>query len=246
MKPLWAQPAAARRPDLLLSLLPGLVRGLVFLGLSGLLVACSQTGDFGRLKQPAPSVFDQRPGLTRQGEPVLVKSSQEIHLDNLLQRFVTDIAGSQGVTAISNSARALAGREPTQSDYYDWLRTQPFADSSTRYRKLANEVDLDTMTLPAVFRAICAVQNLDRRREIAARELAAADPATLSLVVGRRLENNETVARFVAVLEFRYDSYSYALEQLLIETPDVLARMVDTKLNILAVQVQTARAGQFC
>ncbi len=51
---------------------------------------------------------------------------------------------------------------------------------------------------------------------------------------------------FVRSVGYRYDSYSYALDHLLVETPHEEAVGVDASLSQLAIYVETAERGDFC
>ncbi len=167
-------------------------------------------------------------------------------MQNLMQRFFSPMQKQSWLSPVRQGARALAGEVPDRSDYFLWLRSRPFASSTGRYRALLNEVQLDVMTLPAVFDAICAVQNTDRRRLLAMQNIADVSPVTRQAISERAGQNRKTITGFVSRVEFRYYSYSYALENLLLETPDEIARQVDDQLGLLAARMQVAIAGRFC
>ena len=59
------------------------------------------------------------------------------------------------------------------------------------------------------------------------------------------IEDKETF-HFADALRYRYDSYDYALDHLLIETPYPVARTVDLDLKRLEVEVAIAERGDFC
>lgn len=208
--------------------------------------ACSSTGDFGRERIAPSSFLDRRPGADVQGNFQIVQTDEEKQMRRSTQRFVSYVDQNSWLSKIRFTAKAIAGSYPDQSDYYEWLRVQPFARSAGRYSKLLSEVQADSATLPAAFLAICAVKQTDQRRAVAAQSLADTEQEILENLVKRREENQQFIAEFIAVVGFRYDSYSYALEHLLVETPHESARLVDDKLNTLALQVQAANARQFC
>jgi hypothetical protein len=62
----------------------------------------------------------------------------------------------------------------------------------------------------------------------------------------RDRENGAFIERFVLALNFRYDSYSYALDHFLVETPHKEAVKVDAALSELAVWVDRANGYDFC
>jgi len=208
--------------------------------------ACSPTGDFGRASRPVQTVFDSLPMPNDPDNFSLIQSDEETRMKNLMQRFVSTIQGQSWLGNILLGARVLAGATPNQTDYYLWLKSQRYNNSSSRYRALLNEIQLDILSLPNVFEAICAVEQTDQRRKVAAQNLEQTSQQTLQAVNQRKQQNDQRVQTFVQRVSFRYGSYSYALENLLIESPDELARQVDGQLNILAPMVQQGQAKQFC
>ncbi len=210
------------------------------------IAGCSATGDFGRVRQAPASVFDRTPHGLDGEEFVLSRSDDEIQMDKSIQRFSSEIDAQSWVRQIRHMARAAGGAPTSEKDYYNWLRLQSFASSKGAYRAIINEVDLDILSLPLAYAAICKVQNLDRARTIAVEEFSQTEPDTKEAVRVRRMENSTKINNFSAVVDFRYESYVYALEHLVVEVPDELARTLDTKISELAVLAQVSAAGQFC
>ena len=130
--------------------------------------------------------------------------------------------------------------------YYAYLRTQEFASSKIRYSRLSRDIEADLDTSPGVFIAICAVLEINRRRNEAARSLPSAGPIERAEVAERQAENAVFIQWFVRALSYRYESYSLALERLLIETPHEGARAVNGRLNVMAIDVERAERGAFC
>ncbi len=172
-------------------------------------------------------------------------TDEERLMKSKIHRFVSFSQNQSWTGLVMQSVRAQSGRPQTRN-YYDWLRKQDYASSPGRYRRMLNDIELDRLTLPSVFEAICAVREIDRRRAIALTGLSQPDPDAASAREQRRLENNQSIGGFVDALVFRYDSYAFALEQLLVETPHEEARAVDGRLSELAASMEFARAGQFC
>lgn len=127
--------------------------------------------------------------------------------------------------------------------YYRWLRQTGFSSSTTRYRAVADHIVADLATVPETFRAICAVLELDRQRQAASAGLGGRHAQD---VRARHLENQSHISWFVRALRYRYEAYSLALDNLLVETPDRGAIAVDGKLGRLAVEVERAERGDFC
>src|SRR5690606_12673641 len=93
--------------------------------------------------------------------------------------------------------------------YYRRLRETRFASSRVRYRAVADHVRADLDTMPATFRSICAVIAVDRRRAIAAGELAGIGAGARDEVALRRAENELFVGWFVRAVDYRYRSYAH-------------------------------------
>jgi hypothetical protein len=107
-------------------------------------------------------------------------------------------------------------------------------------------VRADIGTLPSTFRSICAVLEVDRQRAIAVSEIDYLEPEMVARQQKRRQENGAFIDRFVVALSFRHDSYQYALDHFLVETPHREAVEVDTELSELAIWVERANARDFC
>ncbi|RYE77179.1 MAG: hypothetical protein EOO74_07315 [Myxococcales bacterium] len=66
------------------------------------------------------------------------------------------------------------------------------------------------------------------------------------LVDQRDRDNGAFIGRFILALNFRADSYDYALDHLLVETPGQEAVEVDAVLHDLRPWVRRANAHDFC
>lgn len=143
-------------------------------------------------------------------------------------------------------ARAGGGADKQVGKYYRWLTGQRYASSRVRYNTIAGHVGADIGTLPATFQSICAVVRVDRQRGVAVAEVEGLDPQMQVRVNRRDRENGTFIARFVLALNFRYDSYQYALDHFLAETPHQEALEVDAALTELVVWVERASAHDFC
>lgn len=130
--------------------------------------------------------------------------------------------------------------------YYKWLRETQYNSSRTRYSTVGRHIAADLDTLPTTFLSICAVQEVDRQRRIALAEIGNLGPGVAADVEARRVENTWHVDWFVRALTYRYDSYSYALDHLLVETPHEQSMAVDDSLRRMQFWVDRARRGDFC
>lgn len=219
-----------------------------------LVAACARpVADFGR--QP-DSVLSRQvlPGLERVIQPIkdsdLLLADQE---DEMRRRFVRffesplmrDWENRFEKRLISGRIEEARYDENELARYYTGLRNQNFASSSVRYLAVARDIESDIMTIPNAFKSVCAVLELDRRRKIALAGVGG-DEALAVSVERRVLWNKYRIAQFAVAISFRYDSYTYALERLLVETPDVSARRTDQQLSDMGQYVMHAENGQFC
>ena len=131
--------------------------------------------------------------------------------------------------------------------YYNWLRGTAYQSSRTRYSTVGSHVQADIDTLPTTFAAICKVIEIDRQRAIAydglGHDLA---PRIGEEVAARRYENDAFIDWFVRALNYRYSSYDFALDNLLVETPHEQSLAVDEALRRMSVYVNRANRRDFC
>lgn len=141
----------------------------------------------------------------------------------------------------------VSGKSLLPADrYYRWLHGERFASSHVRYSRIEDDVTVDVELMPSVFASICAVLEQDRQRGVAANGIANLDEGTKTNAAARQFENQTQIGWFVAAVQNRYDSYNYALDHLLVETPHAEAIGVNGALSDLAVYVEAAQRGDFC
>lgn len=230
------------------------------LALAAALTGCvaRPVGDFGRAApswthdtaMPAVGDFiaDNR------GEPVadFNRTDQENEMHNRVWRFlVAAHAKDWQLDAIAElqRTRIIRPRDETFTveRYYNWLRRADYQSSRTRYATVGSHVQSDIDTIPDTFAAICRVIEIDRQRAIAhdglGRDLA---PRIGDEVAARKYENDAFIDWFVRALNYRYSSYSFALDNLLVETPHEQSLAVDEALRRLSVYVDRANRRDFC
>jgi hypothetical protein len=219
---------------------------LVLLSIS----ACARPiGDFGRA-EPTPTIIAQTHEI---GSPTsrFNWTDEEQEMRDRIWRY---LVSPHGYDWLGDSATELARlgyahahfRPSARQGYYRWLSGSSFASSRVRYARLSDDVEADLGTLPAAFASVCAVQQVDHRRAVAANGLPQSDPGIRAAAEARQAENRATIRWFSDTLEARYDAYSYALDNLLIETPHDLAIAADAKLSELQSAVEAADSGEFC
>ena len=218
-------------------------------------VPAHEIGDFGRAK---PGVLNDQiiPELDRwgrraAGQPVssfnVTDQEREMHdrvYRFLIARHVKDWAFDyEQVVMVASLFSTRAGRDDL---YYHWLSREPYASSRVRFNTMADDAGADLLTLPTTFKSICAVIEVDRQRAVAAAELRDLEAEMVTEMRTRRAENELYVARFVRALRYRYDSYGYALDHFLVETPHTEAVRVDERLSAMAIWIDHAERGEFC
>jgi hypothetical protein len=130
--------------------------------------------------------------------------------------------------------------------YYSWLTSERFASSRTRYNRINDDVAADIATMPATFEAICAVEGMDRQRDVAADGLDGIEPKVRQDARNRKAENRMVIGWFTRSVRYRYEAYGYALDHLLVETPHEEAVDVNSGLSDLAGYVEAAERDDFC
>lgn len=212
-------------------------------------------GDFGRVEPGVmndtvlPAIDTIGKVLTGQPHSSLLRTDEEDEMHDRVWRFLVapharDWAFEYGweITPASTTDR----RPKRIGRYYKWLRDAGYASSHVRYNGVGEHIYWDLGTLPGVFRIICVVEDIDRQRVLAAEGLPDIEPKYYRELNARLAENRAYVDRFVLALAYRYESYSYALDHLLVETPHREAVEVDARLSELAGWVDRAEARDFC
>lgn len=139
------------------------------------------------------------------------------------------------------------GNKPLKTRlYYDWLHGERFASSRVRYTRIEEDAIADLGMLPSAFASVCAVIALDRQRGIASNQLTDLEDDVAVNAAKRHGENLMVIDWFARSVSYRYESYSYALDHLLVETPHEEARRANARLADLAIWVEAARRGDFC
>ena len=222
------------------------------------LAACGPrpVGDFGRAR-PSWTHDTAMPAVGKviagQSEPVsdFNQTDQEEEMHDRVWRFLVAPHSKDWFydTAVELQRTRITGATDLQFEvdrYHRWLRGTPYESSRTRYATVGRHIAADLDTVPATFAAICAVIEVDRQRAIALRSLSGLDPDAAANVAARRYENEAHIAWFVRALDYRYQSYDYALDNLLVETPHEQSIAVDDALRRIGAFVARARRGDFC
>src|SRR5690606_4006439 len=119
-------------------------------------------------------------------------------------------------------------------------RETHYQSSRTRYSTVGRHILADLDTLPTTFLSICAVIEVDRQRQVALNELGGFDDKVRKDVFARRTENQWHIDWFVRALNYRYESYAFALDHLLVETPHEQSMAADESLRRIRPWVDRA------
>ncbi len=225
------------------------------------LSACSVSrpvGDFGRAAPSfthdvaMPAIGDAL--ADSRGEPVsgFNQTDQEREMHDRVWRFL--VAAHALDWQFDSLAELQRTRITPPSDdvftierYYLWLKSTPYQSSRTRYSTVGRHITADIDTLPGTFKAICAVIEIDRQRAVAYAGLQAGlAPRMGEEMRARKYENDAFIAWFVRALNYRANSYDFALDSLLVETPHEQSLAVNEALARLLVFVGRANRHDFC
>lgn len=236
------------------------LRLITIVALTGLLAGCiaRPVGDFGRA-QPSfthdtamPAAGNVIAGMRKEPVSGFNKTDQETEMHDRVWRFLIAPHAKDWLfdTSVELQRTRIIPPKDTyyQTDrYYDYLRKTAYQSSRTRYSTVGSNVSIDNQTLPTTFAAICAVIAVDQQRAAALASLRADLPASASGdVAARKYENDAYIAWFVRALNYRYDSYDFALDSLLVETPHEQSLTVDEALRQMSVYVTRANRHDFC
>ena len=180
-------------------------------------------------------------------------TDQEEEMHNRVWRFLVAAHAKDWVFDTSVELQRTRIIPPNKDEhfsidrYYAWLKRTEYQSSRTRYSTVGRHVTADIDTIPTTFAAICAVIEVDRQRAVALSGLGnGLPPDTANQVAARKYENDAFIAWFVRALNYRYDSYDFALDSLLVETPHEQSLAVDEALRRMSVYVGQANRYDFC
>jgi hypothetical protein len=178
-------------------------------------------------------------------------ADQEIEMRDRVWRYLVaphayDWFGDVAVEFQRTRIQPISNKPFKTRKYYDWLHGERFASSRVRYSRIEEDAIADLGMMPSAFASVCAVIELDRQRGIASNQLTDLEDGVALNAAKRHDENLMVIDWFARSVSYRYESYSYALDHLLVETPHEEAISANTRLSELAVWVEAALRGDFC
>jgi hypothetical protein len=215
--------------------------------------ACARpVGDFGRAErnvlndEAMPAI-----GNTLSDGSRFNLADQEIEMRDRVWRYLVaphayDWFGDVAVEFQRTRITPISNKPLKTRKYYDWLHSTRFASSRVRYTRIEEDAIADLGMMPSAFASVCAVIELDRQRGIASNQIIGLEDEVSVNAAKRHAENQVVIGWFARSVYYRYESYSYALDHLLVETPHEEAISVNGRLSELAIWVEAAQRGDFC
>ncbi|MBI4276034.1 MAG: hypothetical protein HY659_15170 [Rhizobiales bacterium] len=133
------------------------------------------------------------------------------------------------------------GFDFNRTAYCDQLMSSAYRSTSTRYRKLTEDIRNDITRIGPFFATARKVLDLDRKREKSMAYVAGLSPADRTAALSRVNENKLIVNWVHRSLAERTASYRIALERLVIETPSDAAVNADRSLTLLRQRIAEHR-----
>ena len=215
--------------------------------------ACARPlGDFGRAERNVLNdELMPRIGNALQKGSSFNLADQEIEMRDRVWRYLVaphayDWFGDVAVEFQRTRMTPVSNKPLDPRKYYAWMKRERFASSRVRYSRIEEDAIADIGMMPSAFASVCAVIELDRQRGLASNQIAGLEDEVSVNAAKRHAENRLVIDWFARSVAFRYQSYSYALDHLLVETPHEEAIRANGKLNELAIWVEAAERGDFC
>lgn len=123
--------------------------------------------------------------------------------------------------------------------YYRLLRREPYRSSDARYARIADDALKDKALVTPLFYKAKTVFNADNKRLHAIRRMQGDIlPGRLNEAHERMNDNRSIVAAAVAAMDYRIQSYRYAIDHLMIETPSEYGIQARSAVEELAVMIK--------
>jgi hypothetical protein len=229
-------------------------RTLPFLILIALTQAGCSGGDFGRARQSAVS-DDMHSWIGREATASIGLRPSEFQLTDG-EKAMRDLAYPLIEPPLSRPAwKSVFGdytplpspwRQAPPFDrtlYGRMLIDEPHRSHTSRYSELMDDVRNDIMRFESFYNSAARVIDLDRKRNASLKLVSGLSPQEREDALARMDENALIIQWVEQCLARRVSSYRWALERLVIHTPDALASGADMLIGELASQVTVVAAG---
>jgi hypothetical protein len=218
------------------------MRLLAFLALGTCLAGCAETGDFGR---PRPNVYSETlapwtgtVASMARGEPsslsLLTDDEQELRhrAYNYLMPAKPRLEFERQLADLSRTR--IAPRPPVSQDpslYYQALWMRSDRSPMARYQALREDIENDRLLLGPFVAVACRVKEADRIRMQAMSKLPEVTDIVKQQATARVDENTELVNWVYGQVDQRLAGYRFALQNMVVETPDKDAIKVERVLT---------------
>ncbi|MFZ4530362.1 MAG: hypothetical protein ACOYOJ_00970 [Alsobacter sp.] len=214
------------------------------------LAGCAETGDFGRQKpgflQDTVVPAMGRSAAYARDEPVAwgLLTDDEQELRRRAWHFVMPPQARNGLERQA-AAAALARITPGDPAAGDPARTfeaivaMPDISPRARYQRLRELIEADRLLMGPFVALSCRVIDMDKVRIRALEAIADPGPWTRDQATARVAENDALIAWVQSTLDTRIVEYRFALERLVVATPDRDAVRSERQLTALEID----RAG---
>ncbi len=123
------------------------------------------------------------------------------------------------------------------------LSSEPHASSTSRYLRLRDDIEKDRASIPGFFMLAQQVIDMDAIRERTLDAMAVVSPRERENAMARIAENRVVIWWTHQAFKERASRYAYALERLMIETPDRAA--ITAERALMALQRDIAAVGPY-
>jgi hypothetical protein len=215
-------------------------RGLALLLLT-LLAACQETGDFGRPLETTwtssimPSIGHHTARMRGEPASTFALTDDESELRARAFRFLmpaqdTDILSTQLKHFAQKRLIPASLGSFDERSYFASLQSQPDRSPRARYQRLREDIEADRQLMGPFVALACRVAEADRVRLKALAHMRQQNGDTIANAKDRVAENETLVQWVYTAIEERARSYRFALENLVVETPDRDAVRVERQL----------------
>lgn len=221
---------------------PALRCVLAVSGLAAMLAGCAERGDFGRVK---PSLWNDTTGpfigklaAGAREEPVSwsMMTDDEKELRSRAYQFIVPTRERWGFEwdVGDLAAKRIIPNKAAQQDvitYFEGLKSWSDRSQRSRYERLRQDIENDRQLMGPFVATACRVQEMDRVRLKALDRIGDPDPSVREQAKARVSENEMVVRNVFDNNAQRTAAYRYALEHLIVESPDRDAVRVERVLT---------------